>query len=222
MLQKLAGLARQGHELEADQPAAGRQAKPIELIVGLGNPGGDYAGNRHNVGFWVINRLGRRLGIEPTQHSRLASTGEGHYNGRRLVLAKPRTFVNLSGDAVRELLRRYRLEPSQALIVYDELDLPLGRVRLRERGGHGGQNGLKSIVARLGTTDFPRVRIGIGRPLVGGTPSRDPDVIAGYVLSDPPPDERARLDAAVERVIEALICTLDEGIEAAMNRFNRD
>jgi PTH1 family peptidyl-tRNA hydrolase len=198
------------------------QSRSVELIVGLGNPGSEYAGNRHNVGFWTVNRLARRLGIEIRHHSRTASVGEGTYRGRRLILAKPRTYVNRSGDAVRELVRRYGLAPEQVLVVYDDLDLPVGRVRIRARGGHGGNNGMKSIIAALGTEEFPRVRIGIGRPLVNGEPSYDPDVVAQWVLSDPPPDERAKLDEAVARAQEAILTILDEGIEAAMNRFNRE
>lgn len=218
MVQRLLHLGQRQPERTEGQ--AGSVA-PIGLIVGLGNPGSSYAGNRHNLGFWVVNRLGRKLGIEPRTHRRTASVGEGEYGGRRLVLAKPRTFVNLSGDAVKELLRRYRLEPSQAVVVCDDLDLPVARVRLRRGGSPGGQNGLKSIAGRLGTQEFPRVRIGIGRPLVGGQPAYAPEVIAQYVLSDPPPEERAKLDEAVEWVLAALVCALDEGFEAAMNRFNR-
>ena len=200
----------------------GGRGLPVELVVGLGNPGGEYASTRHNVGFRVVNRLGRKLGIEPRTHTRTASYGEGQYDGRRLVLAKPRTFMNRSGDAVRELARRYRLDPAQIVVVYDELDLPLGRVRVRAGGGPGGQGGMKSIIAQLGTRDFPRVRIGIGRPLVGGEPSWDPEAVASYVLSDPPPDERTKLDDAAERAVDAVLCILDEGVEAAMNRFNRE
>ena len=190
--------------------------------MGLGNPGSEYAGNRHNVGFWTVNRLARRLGIAIRQHSRTASLGEGTYRGRRLVLAKPRTYVNRSGDAVQELVRRYGLAPEQVLVVYDDLDLPVGRVRVRARGGHGGNNGMKSIIAALGTEEFPRVRIGIGRPVVNGEPSYDPDVVAQWVLTDQPPEERAKLDEAVVRAQEAILTLLDEGIEAAMNRFNRE
>lgn len=213
-----------GRRTEQEEPeaASGRPAPPIELVVGLGNPGGEYAGNRHNVGFWVVNRLGRRIGIEPRSHSRLASVGEGEYDGRRLVLAKPRTFMNRSGEAVRELLRRYKLSPSQALIIYDELDLPVGRVRVRASGSHGGARGMKSVVEQLGTRDIPRIRIGIGRPVVNGEPSWDPEAVAEYVLSDPPPSERAKLDDAVARAADAVLCILGEGIEEAMNRFNRD
>lgn len=206
---------------ESQTPPAS-QPRAVELIVGLGNPGSEYAGNRHNVGFWTVNRLARRLGIEIRHHSRTASYGEGTYRGRRLILAKPRTYVNRSGDAVRELVRRYGLAPEQVLVVYDDLDLPVGRMRIRAKGGHGGNNGMKSIIAALGTQEFPRVRIGIGRPVVNGEPSYDPEVVARWVLSDPPPEERAKLDEAVARAQEAIITVLDEGLDAAMNRFNRD
>ncbi len=205
-----------------EPPSQPARVQPVELIVGLGNPGGEHAGHRHNVGFWMINRLGRRIGIEPGNHSRLFSVGEGVHEGRRLILAKPRTFMNVSGEAVHELLRRYKLDPSQALVVYDDLDSPVGRVRVRARGSHGGHNGLRSIVSRIASQDFPRIKIGIGRPVVGGEPSYAPDVIAGYVLANPPPDERAALDEAVNRAIEATLCVLAEGVEVAMNRFNRE
>jgi len=118
------------------------------------------------------------------------------------------------------LLRRYKLEPEQMLVIVDDLDLPLGRVRVRPNGGHGGQNGLKSIVAVAGK-EFPRIRIGIGRPVVGDQPSWDPEIVARWVLSDPPPDQRRVLDEAIVQAADAALCCLDEGIEAAMNRFNR-
>lgn len=208
------------------EPDSEQAAEPpttaVELIVGLGNPGGGYAGHRHNVGYWVVNRLGKRLGIEIGKHSGTASVGEGTYNGHHLILAKPRTFMNTSGDAIRDLLRRYRVDPSRMLIVHDDLDMPVGKVRLRAKGSHGGNNGMKSIIARIGTQDFPRLKIGIGRPTVGGEPSWDPEVIAGHVLAAPPPDERAKLDEAATRAGDAIIAVLDEGIEAAMNRFNRE
>ena len=204
------------------RPPAPGQVLPVELVVGLGNPGGEYAGHRHNVGFWTVNRLGRRIGIEPRNHSRLASVGEGTYEGRRLVLAKPRTFMNNSGEAVRELLRRYKIAPSQARIGYDALDSPFVRLGVRTPAAPAATNALRSIVGTIGAQDFPRIKIGIGRPLVGGEPSYAPEVIADYVLSDPPPDERAKLDEAVNRVIEATLCILQDGVDVAMNRFNRD
>lgn len=201
-------------------PPPDSSLQPVLLIVGLGNPGSDYAGNRHNVGFWCLNRLARRHGIT-FKHSRTASVGEGTIAGQPVILVKPRTFVNRSGDAVAPLLRKYKLQPQQILAVYDELDLPVGVVRLRPKGSHGGHNGMKSIIAAVGSDDFPRIRIGIGRPLINGKPSWDPDVIAGYVLSDPPPDERKLLEEAAERAADAIEAFLREGLDRAMNRFNR-
>ncbi|HLZ70212.1 MAG TPA: aminoacyl-tRNA hydrolase [Dehalococcoidia bacterium] len=195
---------------------------PIELIVGLGNPGAAYAGNRHNVGFWVINRLSKRLGIPVEKHNRTASVGEGAFEGRRLVLAKPRTFMNDSGNAIRELLRKYKLPAGRMLLIYDELDLPVARVRVRETGGSGGQKGMKSILAAAGTQDFPRIRIGIGRPVVGDKPSWDPEHVAGWVLGNAPAEQRRLLEAAADTAADAAICCLKEGVQAAMNRFNRD
>jgi PTH1 family peptidyl-tRNA hydrolase len=148
--------------------------------------------------------------------------GQGHLEGRDVVLAKPRTFVNNSGDAAAALVRRFRVLPERLLVICDSLDLPVGVVRARGRGSHGGHNGLKSITQRLGVDAFPRIRIGIGRPVVAGDPSWDPEVVADYVLSDPPPSERKMLDEATETVIAAVACVLDEGVEAAMNRFNRE
>jgi PTH1 family peptidyl-tRNA hydrolase len=210
---------RRAHRLRpVDQPAT----VGTWLIMGLGNPGRDYAHNRHNVGFWCVNRLARSYGIALDSRTSLATLGQGHIEGRDVVIAKPRTFVNNSADAAAALVRRFRILPERLLVICDSLDLPVGMARVRARGGHGGHKGLKSITDRLGVDLFPRIRIGIGRPLVAGEPSWDPEVIAEYVLSDPPPSERRALDEATETVIAAVACILEQGIEAAMNRFNRE
>jgi PTH1 family peptidyl-tRNA hydrolase len=190
------------------------------LIVGLGNPGPVYSHNRHNVGYWSINRLARLHGI-PLKARRLATIGEGFIAGVPVLLAKPRTFVNRSGHAVAALLRTFRIEPERMLVICDDLDLPTGRLRLRPGGGHGGQKGLRSIIGTIGSGGFPRLRIGIGRPLVDGEPSWDPDVVAVYVLSDPTPQEAESLQAAASEAPEAVETVLREGLEAAMNRYNR-
>lgn len=193
----------------------------IRLVVGLGNPGETYAHNRHNVGYWTVNRLARRHGLDFDVRTSSYFLAEGAIAGRRVALAKPRTYVNRSGDAVWNLVKRLKLDDaSELLVVYDELDLPVGRVRVRPKGGPGGQKGVADIIDRLGTDAFPRVRIGIGRPVVDGQPTWDPDAVASYVLSDPPPGERALLDEAVARAVEAIEVAIAEGIEAAMNRFN--
>ncbi len=198
------------------------ETKPIRLVVGLGNPGEEYAHNRHNVGYWTVNRLARKHGIAFDVRTSSYFLGEGRIGGRAVALAKPRTYMNRSGDAVWNLVKRLKVdEPSELLVVYDELDLPVGKVRLRAKGGPGGQKGVAHIIERLGTDRFPRVRIGIGRPVVDGQPTWEPEAVAAYVLSDPPPEERALLDEAVARAVEAIEVAIAEGLEAAMNRFNR-
>lgn len=198
------------------------ETKAIRLVVGLGNPGEEYAHNRHNVGYWTVNRLARKHGIAFDVRTSSYFLGEGRIAGRSVALAKPRTYMNRSGDAVWNLVKRLKLdEPSELLVVYDELDLPVGKVRIRPGGGPGGQKGVAHIIERLGTDRFPRVRIGIGRPVIDGQPTWDPEAVADYVLSDPPPEERALLDEAVARAIEAIEVAISEGLEAAMNRFNR-
>jgi PTH1 family peptidyl-tRNA hydrolase len=212
------------HAAAADaQPPTAARSTPrpaLTLVVGLGNPGSAYARHRHNVGAWTVNRLARRLGIEFTRRSGLVELGEGEIDGRRVVLARPRTFMNESGKAVKQALKAYGLKPEQMVVVYDELDLPAGRVRIRPRGSHGGHNGMRSIVGAVGTQEFPRVRIGIGRPTASGAPTWDPERVAAHVLAPPGPAEREVLEAAADRAAEAIELMLREGVEPAMQRFN--
>ena len=190
------------------------------VIVGLGNPGPEYSHNRHNVGYWCINRLARLHGIQ-LKARRLAALGEGAITGSRVLLVKPRTYVNVSGQAVSAALRHSKVAPERLLVIYDELDLPAGRLRLKEKGGHGGHNGLRSIAGAIGSTDFPRLRIGIGRPHVGGEPTWDPEDVAPYVLGDPTGDDAKILHDAVARAAEAVETLIGEGVEAAMGRYNQ-
>jgi len=192
----------------------------VRLVVGLGNPGQAYAAHRHNVGFWCVKRLARNWGIR-FKSSRWARVGEGQVDDQPVVLAKPRTFVNRSGDAAASLLQRYNLSPQQMLVICDDLELPPGRIRLRPRGGDGGHNGLRDIIYTIGSEDFPRLRIGIGRPRTAeGEPVTHPLVVAKYVLGEPEPEEQEALAAAVERAAEAVACILREGLALAMNRYN--
>jgi len=192
----------------------------VRLVVGLGNPDRAYAAHRHNVGFWCVKRLARNWGIS-FKSSRLAKVGEGEVNDHPLALAKPRTFMNRSGDAAAALLQRYKLVPQQMLVICDDLELPVGRIRLRPRGSDGGHNGLRDIIYAIESEDFPRLRIGIGRPrTTEGEPVTHPLVVAKYVLGEPEPEEREALEAAVERAAEAVDCILREGLGVAMNRFN--
>ncbi|HEY5640464.1 MAG TPA: aminoacyl-tRNA hydrolase [Dehalococcoidia bacterium] len=189
------------------------------LIAGLGNPGAEYSHNRHNVGYWCINRLARLHGIRIKART-LATLGEGEVLGVPVVLLKPRTYVNKSGDAVGPALRRWKIDPEHLIVVYDELDLPAGRVRIKARGGSGGHNGIKSIIASAGSQDFARIRVGIGRPHVDGEPTWEPEQVADYVLSDPSPEMVKTLQDAARRATEAVEMILTEGVEAAMNAYN--
>jgi PTH1 family peptidyl-tRNA hydrolase len=190
------------------------------LIVGLGNPGPAYSHNRHNVGYWTINRLARLHGI-PMKARRLATVGDGRIGDSEVTLVKPRTFVNDSGHAIAAARKHTRVGPENVLVVYDELDLPAGRLRIKAKGGTAGHKGIKSVAGALASTDFPRVRVGIGRPHVDGEPVWDPDVVAVWVLSDPTPQETKTLQHAVERAAKAVELVLAEGLEAAMNRYNK-
>jgi len=190
------------------------------LIIGLGNPGPAYSHNRHNVGYWTVNRLARLHGI-PLKARRLATVGEGRIGDSEVVLVKPRTFVNDSGHAVAAARKHTRVGPENVLVVYDELDLPAGRLRIKAKGGTAGHKGIKSVAGALASTDFPRVRVGIGRPHVDGEPVWDPDVVAVWVLSDPTPQETKTLQHAVERAAKAVELVLAEGVETAMNKYNK-
>ena len=185
----------------------------MKLIVGLGNPGRRYRETRHNVGWEVISRLARRARIAVDEEDGFSDVGRGAIGGTRVILARPQTYVNVSGEAVRDLRRLHRLRPLDIVVVVDDLDLPLGRLRLRASGSAGGHNGLKSIIEALGTTEFPRLRVGIGRPAEGVDP-------ADHVLTRFTSDEQAVVDAALDRAAEAIETAITEGIETAMNRFN--
>ena len=185
------------------------------LVVGLGNPGSDYAGNRHNVGQMVLAQLADRVSSTFKNHRANASVAEGRsfQAGPRLVLAKPHTFMNLSGGPVATLLRFYKIEPSRLIVLHDELDIPFDSVRLKFGGGHGGHNGIRDIIAATGTGDFTRVRIGIGRP-----PGRQP--AADFVLRDFTGEERATLPNLLDEAADATQLIATEGLTAAQLKFH--
>ncbi len=192
----------------------------MKLIVGLGNPGRDYVNNRHNVGFKCLDLFAREHGILLTQRGARSKLGTGAVARTKVVLAKPQTFMNLSGEAVSALMRRYHLSSKDILVIYDDLDLPLGKIRIREKGSSGGHNGLKSIISHLGTQDFPRIRVGIS-PAEDSSGSAAPEVDAiEHVLSDFTDEEKAVMREVYPRVAAAIECVLTEGIAAAMNKYN--
>ena len=186
----------------------------LYLIVGLGNPGPQYVTNRHNVGFRCLKRLAAAHGLAFDRRQKQAQVARGTIHGRMVILAQPQAFMNESGRAVALLARFYKVQPDCLLVVYDDLDLPRGAVRLRPEGGSGGHKGMRSIIEHLGSRDFSRLRIGIGRP-----PGRmDP---AAYVLQDFSIEEEPQVEETLERAVVAIEIWLREGIETAMNRYNR-
>jgi PTH1 family peptidyl-tRNA hydrolase len=188
-------------------------SSPPYLIAGLGNPGREYAASRHNVGFMLVDRLAARLGASFSRLESKALVCKSEYQGLRLFLAKPQTYMNLSGQAVGGLFNYYRVPLEHLLVVYDDVDLPLGTLRLRPGGGSAGQKGMKSIIERLGSQDFPRLRIGIDRP-----PGRMD--AAAYVLQDFSRQQAEFLPPLLERAVDATLVFITQGLEAAMNQFN--
>ena len=184
----------------------------MRLIVGLGNPGDRYASTRHNIGFMALDRIAQAYGIAVGKKGFQSLHGSGKVGECKVILVKPQTFMNRSGEAVGEVAAYFRISPCDILVIYDDVDLPFGRLRIRPNGGSGGQRGMASIISTLGTDEFPRVRVGIGRPEGGD--------VSGYVLSAFNGDERKVLDTVVERVADAVETFCVSGVIEAMDRFN--
>lgn len=190
----------------------------MKLIVGLGNPGRFYADNRHNIGFICLNHFARVHKIPFNAKQGKARVGIGEVAGEKVVLAKPQTFVNLSGESVARLLQRYGITPDDLIIIHDDLDLPLGKIRIRKGSRSGGHRGINSIISELGTQDFTRIRVGIGRP-EDETEARD-EAVKDHVLGAFTPEEKATVSEVVVRVSEALHCLLTKSLTTCMNRYN--
>jgi len=184
------------------------------LIVGLGNPGSQYAHTRHNAGFDVVEVLSQKLGIRMVKHKSRAVVGEGTHEGRKIVLAKPQTYMNLSGESVVPLVSWYKPLPERLILVYDDVDLPPGAIRVRPGGSAGTHNGMRSVIGLLGRTDFPRVRVGIGAPPAGWD-------MADWVISHYPTAEarKAAFDSYL-LAADAVLSLVREGAEATMQKFN--
>ena len=191
-----------------------KKAPVAWLVVGLGNPGEKYEETRHNVGFMVADELGKRgsFSIQKVKYHALTSTAT--IGGQGALVMKPTTYMNLSGEAVGEAARFYKIPPDHVLVISDDVDLPLGKLRLRTNGSAGGHNGLKSIIQHLGSDQFPRLKVG-----VGGKPHPDYDM-ADWVLSKFQGEDKKLIDETVKRAAEAVECLLKDGPQKAMNRFN--
>jgi len=189
----------------------------VKLICGLGNPGRAYREHRHNIGFRVLDELCRRWDAPLAQRKFEARLGQLRLGEERVVLLEPRTFMNLSGEAVAAAAAFFKIAPQDTLVVHDELDLPFGRIQLKHQGGSGGHNGLNSIIERWGTADFARLRVGIGRP-PGPSPQEE---VVEYVLSNFTANEREQLPELVEKAAAAAQTWAEKGLAVAMNQFNR-
>jgi PTH1 family peptidyl-tRNA hydrolase len=186
----------------------------MKLIVGLGNPGPDYEKTRHNAGWHVVDAFARKFRIAVTKHEKNALTGSGRVGGGGVMVAKPLTFMNLSGDAVRLLVNAYIESLNDVIVVYDDIDLPLGKLRIRPSGSAGTHNGMRSIIGELGSEAFPRLRVGIGVQEQGR--------LRDYVLDEFTADEQPVIDRAIERAVDALVLFCRGDLKRAMNQFNRD
>ncbi len=184
----------------------------MKVVVGLGNPGARYADTRHNVGFWVVEHLAHRHRWTFSRHDYRAQLATGRLGDEDVVLMKPQTFMNLSGEAVAEARDDLGVEPGDFVLVYDDLDLPLGAVRVKARAGAGGHHGVESVIANLATKEFPRVRVGVGRPAAG-----EP---VDFLLSAPDGSERDALQTAVHEASDATEAVILGGVLTAMNRYN--
>lgn len=184
------------------------------LVMGLGNPGPEYEKTRHNIGFRLVDELASKLKTPVTKPLFKSFTGRASVSGKTVILAKPQTYMNLSGNAAAALMNWFKIPLDGLIVVYDDIDLPPGKVRIRFRGGHGGHRGMESLIKNLGSGDFVRVRIGVGRP---PNPSYD---VADWVLGRFSAEEEELVGQALDRAAEAVLTVLNQGITAAMNRFN--
>jgi peptidyl-tRNA hydrolase, PTH1 family len=190
----------------------------MKLIVGLGNPGKEYSTNRHNIGFLCLNHLAKINRITLDKKQSKARTGTGTIAGEEVLLAKPQTYMNASGQSIALLKLRYPVLSDDIIVIHDDLDLPFGKIRIRFGGSAGGHNGIKSTISSLGTSDFIRLKVGIGRPVADDFAKED--VIVDYVLSDFSYEDKPVLDSTIQRVSEAVICLVSQGLTTAMNKFN--
>ena len=192
----------------------------MKLIIGLGNPGKEYAHNRHNVGFRCINYLAKIHSITVKQHQCQSQIGVGEIAGKKVVLAKPKTYMNNSGNAVGRLVQKYGISIEDIIVIYDDMDLPIGKVRLRQVGRSAGHKGIKSIISAVRSEEFLRIRLGIGRPPGEQDSGSKEDIVINYVLSDFTPEEDGVIKPVIAKAADAVESILREGLLSAMNKFN--
>ncbi|MBA7678593.1 Peptidyl-tRNA hydrolase [subsurface metagenome] len=193
----------------------------MKLIVGLGNPGRKYEKNRHNLGFMCLNYFARTQGIRFDKKQGGARIGSGEVVGSKVIVARPQTYMNQSGLAVSRLMGKFDVSLDNLLIIHDDLDLPPGKIRIRRGGSSAGHKGVDSVATELGSRDFLRLKVGIGRPPLdeGSTEITEADIL-DYVLGDFTPEEKQIITQMLPRVSEAILCLLNEGLTAAMNKYN--
>lgn len=193
----------------------------MKLIVGLGNPGQIYARNRHNIGFMCLSHFAKSQGIHFDKKQGQARTGLGEAADSKLVVARPQSGMNLSGEAVSRLVEKFKISLEDLIVIHDDLDLPLSKIRISKGSSSGGHKGIDSIIAHLGSADFFRIRVGIGRPAIveGSAQDKEAEII-DYVLSDFTPDEKKTIAQVIPKVSDAILCLLNEGLTAAMNKYN--
>lgn len=183
------------------------------LIVGLGNPEQDYSNTRHNMGFNTINKIAKQYNIEIKQKKFKGLYGKGIIENEKVILLKPQTYMNLSGESIKEVVDFYKIEPSKIIVIYDDIDIMPGIIKIRKKGGAGSHNGMKSVIHELQTTEFPRIRVGIGCP-------KDKSNLINYVIGAIPEEDKVLLDKGTTLAKEALIEIISNGIDCAMNKFN--
>ena len=185
----------------------------MKLIVGLGNPGSEYAKTRHNVGFMLIDALANEYNVTLWKEKFEAQIAEIYIGTQKVLLVKPQTYMNNSGQAVGPLMRWYKLEPEDVIVAHDDMDIPAGAIRIRKKGSSGGHNGIKSLISHLGSENFARVRLGVGRPLAGWT-------VVNHVLAPFPQEDKVAVDEAIKYLIPAVECIVKESLDIAMNKYN--
>ncbi len=185
----------------------------MKIIAGLGNPGSEYAKTRHNVGFMMIDALADHLGADIWKDKFNAKIAEARIGTEKVILVKPQTYMNNSGEAIGPLMRWYKLQPEDIIVAHDDMDIPAGTIRIRKKGSSGGHNGIKSLIAHVGSENFAHVRLGIGRPLPGWT-------VVNHVLAPFPAADKEAVDAAIKYLIPAIECMVKESVDMAMNRYN--